>query len=61
MHKLHVMKQLQQNLASSGLTNTLAEKSLDANLQNLLARPGKEEITAEMTKLLQQIDERPQL
>lgn len=61
MQKLHMMKQLQFNLANSGLTNTLGEKSLDINLKNLLAQTEKDEITVEMTKLLQQIDERPKL
>jgi len=53
MQKIQMMKQL-QNLANSGLTSTvpLNEKTLDANLQNLLQRTDKDEITAEMTKLL---------
>ena len=53
MQKLQMMKQLQVNLANSGLTNTLGEKSLDLNLKNLLAQTEKDEITVEMTKLLQ--------
>jgi hypothetical protein len=49
-----MLKQLQQNLTNSGLTSTLPlnEKTIDANLQTLLARTDKDEITAEMTKLL---------
>jgi hypothetical protein len=56
-----MQKQLQQNLTNSGLTSTvpLNEKTLDQNLKNVLARTEKDEITAEMTKLLAQIDERP--
>jgi len=54
MQKLQMLKQLQQNLTNSGLTSTLPlnEKTIDANLQTLLARTDKDEITAEMTKLL---------